>query len=149
MKAKKAISNFVAWIGIILGVWCFTAVAHHGDAGRYDETITTLTGTVIVLQLINPHSLLILDVEDQDGNMVRWQAEFSNAASLARIGWTTETLKPDDAVVVAGRRVKSGAPYINLSERARIFKLETCEDIYRSGMIFGEAPDYPAPACSM
>ena len=128
---------------------CVIARAHHGDAGRYDEAIITLTGTVIALQLINPHSILIFDVESQDGEVVRWQAEFSNAASLARIGWTTQTLQSGDEVVVAGRRVKSGAPYINLSERARIFKLETCEDIYRSGMIFGEAPDYPAPACSM
>ena len=143
------IRNIIVSVGVLLAMLCVIARAHHGDAGRYDEAIITLTGTVIALQLINPHSILIFDVESQDGEVVRWQAEFSNAASLARIGWTTQTLQSGDEVVVAGRRVKSGAPYINLSERARIFKLETCEDIYRSGMIFGEAPDYPAPACSM
>ena len=61
---------------------------HHGDAGRYQETITTLSGTVVALQIINPHSRLILDVEDENGQAVRWQAEFSNATGLARIGWT-------------------------------------------------------------
>ena len=149
MKVKNPVIVFATGAGIILGALCFTASAHHGDAGRYDETITTLTGTVVALQLINPHSILILDVEDQEGAVVRWQAEFSNAAGLARIGWTTETLKAGDAVTIAGRRVKSGAPYINLSERARIFKLDTCEDVYRSGMIFGDSPDYPAPDCSL
>ena len=149
MRIKNPIIAFASGAGIILGTLWFTANAHHGDAGRYDETITTLTGTVVALQLINPHSRLILDVEDQEGEVVRWHAEFSNAASLARIGWSTETLKAGDEVTVAGRRVKSGAPYINLSERARIFKLETCEDIYRSGMIFGDPPDYPAPDCSL
>lgn len=143
------IRSIIVSVGVLFVMLCAIARAHHGDAGRYDEKIITLTGTVIALQLINPHSILILDVESQDGEVVRWQAEFSNAASLARIGWTNQTLKAGDGVVVAGRRVKSGAPYINLSERARIFKSETCEDIYRSGMIFGEAPDYPAPACSM
>jgi len=131
-----------------LALCCLSAAAHHGDAGRYEETITTLTGTVVALQLINPHSRLILDVVDGDGQSVRWQAEFSNAAGLARIGWTTDTLRPGDAVTISGRRVRSGAPYINLSERARIFKLQTCEEVYRSGMIFGTPPDYPAPDCA-
>lgn len=125
----------------------FTATAHHGDAGRYEDTITTLSGTVVALQIINPHSKLILDVEDPDGRVVRWQAEFSNATGLARIGWRTETLRPGDGVTISGRRVKSGAPYINLSERARILKLETCEVVYASGMIFGDPPDYPPPDC--
>ena len=122
-------------------------LAHHGDAGRYEETITTLSGTVVALQIINPHSKLIVDVEDENGQVVRWQAEFSNATGLARIGWTTETLRLGDAVTLSGRRVRSGAPYINLSERSRILKLETCEVVYASGMIFGDPPDYPVPNC--
>lgn len=140
---------FFVSLGIVFGVITSTSFAHHGDAGRFEEAITTLTGTVVAVQLINPHSRLIFDVEEHNGQLVRWQAEFSNAAGLARIGWTTETLKTGDAIIVAGRTVRSGAPYINLSEHARIFKLETCEDIYRSGMIFGEPPDYPAPDCSL
>jgi hypothetical protein len=91
--------------------------------------------------------MLILDVENVNGQAVRWQVEFSNATGLARIGWTNETLRPGDAVTLTGRRVRSGAPYINLSERARILKLETCEVVYASGMIFGDPPDYPVPDC--
>ena len=90
----------------------FMGSTHHGDAGRYQETITTLSGTVVALQIINPHSMLILDVENVNGQAVRWQVEFSNATGLARIGWTNETLRPGDAVTLTGRRVRSGAPYI-------------------------------------
>ncbi|MDH3421078.1 MAG: DUF6152 family protein [Gammaproteobacteria bacterium] len=123
-------------------------LAHHGDAGRYEETITTLSGTVVALQLINPHSLLIFDVVDEaTGQSVRWQAEISNANGLARIGWTRDTLKPGDLVTMSGRVLKSGAPYINLSERSRLTRTDTCEELYYSGMIFGEPPDYPAPTC--
>ena len=125
----------------------FMGSTHHGDAGRYQETITTLSGTVVALQIINPHSMLILDVENVNGQAVRWQVEFSNATGLARIGWTNETLRPGDAVTLTGRRVRSGAPYINLSERARILKLENCEVVYASGMMFGDPPDYPVPDC--
>ena len=131
--------------GLVLS--CSIAAAHHGDAGRFEETITTLTGTVVALQLVNPHSRLILDVEYQDGQPVRWQAEFSSATGLARIGWTKDTLRPGDEITISGRRVKSGAPHINLSERSRILKLQTCEEVFATGMIFGEPPDYPAPDC--
>lgn len=121
--------------------------AHHGDAGRYEETITSVTGTVVALQLINPHSRIIFDVEDENGQVVRWQAEVSSANGLARIGWNQSTLRPGDRITLFGRVVKSGAPYINLSENARLIRTETCEELYRSGITFGTPPDYPAPSC--
>ncbi len=123
------------------------ALAHHGDAGRYEDAITTISGTVVAVQFINPHSIVILDVEAQSGQTVRWQAEVSNATGLARIGWTRNTLKPGDKITMSGRVVKSGAPYINLSENSRIVRTETCEEIYHSGMGFGQPPDYPPPTC--
>jgi len=108
------------------------AVAHHGDAGRYEETISSITGTVVALQLINPHSRIILDVEDDNGELVRWQAEVSSANRLTQLGWDRSTLRPGDQVTLFGRRVRSGAPYINLSERARLIRTDTCEELYRS-----------------
>ena len=136
-------------LGALFALVSMQTLAHHGDAGRYEETITTLSGTVVTLQLINPHSSVVLDVADDSGQLVRWRAEFSNATGLARIGWTRDTLQPGDRITISGRRVKSGAPRINLSERARMLKVETCEEVYRSGMIFGDPPDYPAPACEL
>jgi len=143
---KNQPRSFVA-LGAALVLISIQARAHHGDAGRYEETIATLSGTVVALHLINPHASIILDVEDQNGHVLRWQAEVSSANGLARIGWTRDTLKPGDKITVSGRVVKSGAAYMNLSERARITRTETCEEIYRSGITFGEPPDYPMPTC--
>ena len=137
----------VVVLGVALVLISIPALAHHGDAGRYEDATTTLSGTVVVLQLINPHSSIILDVKDENGQVVRWQAEVSSPNALARIGWTRDTLKPGDQITVSGRVVKSGAAYINLSERARITRTETCEEIYRSGITFGLQPDYPPPSC--
>ena len=39
--------------------------AHHGDAGRYEDKLTTVKGTVVEIQLVNPHSTLVLDVTGQ------------------------------------------------------------------------------------
>ena len=33
------------------------AVAHHGDAGRYEDTLTSVSGMVLEIQLLNPHSI--------------------------------------------------------------------------------------------
>ncbi len=110
-----------------------TSLAHHGDAGRFEEVTITLTGTVVALQLINPHSTMVVDVQDEAGQTVRWQAEFTGGANLARShGWTRETLQPGDQITMTGRPLKSGQPYINLSERARILRTATCEEIFRS-----------------
>ncbi len=136
----------LAVVAAILGA-TGSVLAHHGDAGRYEETITEISGTVVTLLLVNPHASIILDVEDAGGGTVRWQAEVSSANGMARIGWTRDTLQPGDRITLFGRVVKSGAPFINLSENARLIRTDTCEELYASGMIFGTPPDYPVPSC--
>ncbi len=144
MKVTPA-SNGIIAAAMLLA--CVEAVAHHGDAGRYEEAITRISGTVVALQFINPHSIIIVDVADGSGRTQRWQVEVSNATGLARIGWTRDTLKPGDPVTMAGRAVKSGAPYINLSENSRLARGDSCEELFHSGMGFGQEPDYPPLSC--
>jgi len=98
-----------------------------------------ISGRVVAMQLVNPHSVIILDVTDESGNTVRWQAEMTGAAQLARtFGWTRTTLQPGDEITLTGRRIRSGAPYLNLSERARIVRTSSGEELYRTS-------DYRAP----
>jgi hypothetical protein len=135
---------------LVVTVFLFGAgpvLAHHGDAGRYEDTITEITGTVVALQLVNPHASIIFDVEDESGQTVRWHAEVSSANGMARVGWDRGTLKAGERITLFGRVVKSGAPFINLSENARLIRTDTCEELYASGMIFGSPPDYPVPTC--
>lgn len=107
--------------------------AHHGDAGRYEDEVMAVSGTVITLQFMNPHSRLILDVIDENGETVRWHAEFGNPVRMnSEFGWTRHTLKSGDKVVLLGRRLKSGAPYINLTERAQVVLANTGAEIYRT-----------------
>ena len=109
------------------------AIAHHGDAGRYEEEVTVMTGTVVALLFVNPHSRLIVDVTDESGVTVRWQAEFGNPNRMNReFGWHRNTLTPGDKVTLTGRLSKSGAPYINLTEHAQVVMTETGKQIFRS-----------------
>ena len=115
-------------------------LAHHGDAGRYEENVTVLTGTVVEVQLVDPHSIIVLDVPDEKGQTVRWQAELGGRNALAKnFGWNKSTLKFGDKLTITGRRVKSGAPYINLTEKANVVLTDSGKEIFRT-------PNYEPPA---
>ena len=114
-----------------------SAWAHHGDAGRYIEDVVEITGTVVETQLVNPHSILVLDVAD-GGKTVRWQAEMGGAQQLIKSGWTND-VKPGTKVTLTGRRLKSGAPYMNLTERARVVLADSGKVVMQNAN-YGQPP---------
>jgi len=114
-----------------------SAWAHHGDAGRYVEELLDITGTVLEVQLVNPHAILVLDVPDADGKTVRWQAELGGAQQLIRQGFSNN-VKPGTKVTLTGRRLKNGAPYMNLTERARLILAD-------SGTVVLQSDNYEEP----
>ena len=126
-----------AWItaafALILSAVTAPLWAHHGDAGRYDENLVTLNGSIVELQMINPHSIIVIDVPEAGGKATRWQAEMGGPNALSRgFGWTRNTLKPGDKVTLIGRRVKSGAPYMNLTERAIVYMTDSKKLLFRT-----------------
>ena len=114
--------------------------AHHGDAGRYDEDVITVTGTVVAVQMVNPHSHIIFDVVD-NGKTVRWQAELGTPQQLIKqFGWTPSTIKKDMKLTMIGRQLKGKAPFLNLTERANIVVADTGKEIYRTANFGKPAP---------
>ena len=111
--------------------------SHHGDADRYHPEVITITGTVVELQMVSPHARIVFDVVEA-GKTVRWQAELGGPQQLVKeFGWTPATLAKGATITLVGRRLKSGAPYLNLTERANIV-LAGGKEIYRTAN-FGEA----------
>ena len=106
-------------------------IAHHGDAGRYDESPFVITGTIVEIRLTNPHSIMVFDVTDENGKTVRWQGEMTGGQQIVRqFGWTKDSPKVGDKITLTGRRVKTGAPYMNLAKRANIILTDTGKEIY-------------------
>jgi len=132
---------------VVLGVCSFvlpgSVLAHHGDAGRYISEVTSLTGTVVQFVMVNPHAFIVLDVTE-NGTTTRWTAEMNGPQGLAKsFGWTSASTKKwvGSRFTVTGRRLKNGAPYINLTERANIVLADGGQEIFRTAN-FGD----PAPA---
>ena len=122
-------------VGVSLGLMAAAgaALAHHGDAGRFEDEVSTITGSVVALQLVNPHASILMSVPDADGKPVTWHVEMEAPQRLQKeFGWNRDTLAPGTMITVTGRRIKSGAPDINVTERARILLTDGCKEIYRS-----------------
>ncbi|HEY3159950.1 MAG TPA: DUF6152 family protein [Vicinamibacterales bacterium] len=116
------------------------AWAHHGDAGRYNEDPVTLKGTVVQLVMVNPHALIIFDVND-GGKATRWTAELGGPQQLVKqFGWSPATVKAGMPITLIGRVVKSGDPYMNLTERSQITMTDSGKEIYRTANFGQSAP---------
>jgi hypothetical protein len=120
-------------LSVLIAAGCLLAprllLAHHGDAGRYEDHMTTITGTVVEFNFVNPHSLLVLDVEDENGNVERWQCETGAPNGLRRQNFTPETVKVGDTLTISARRRKNGEPYMSITGGATVFNAEG-EEIY-------------------
>ena len=128
----------VAAFALILLLAAVPLRAHHGDAGRYDEEVITVTGTVVALQMVNPHTHIIFVVVE-NGKTVRWQAELGTPQQLIQqFGWTPQTIKAGMKLTMIGRQLKGKAPFLNLTERANIVVADSGKEIYRTAN-FGKA----------
>lgn len=127
------------FVAVATGALALPVLAHHGDADRYNPEVVTVTGTVVELQMVNPHARIVLDVEE-GGKTVRWQAELGAPQQLIKeFAWTPSTLPKGARITMIGRRLRSGSPYLNLTERANIVMASSGKEIYRTAN-FGEPP---------
>ena len=92
------------------------AGAHHSTAIYDSENPIELAGTVVEWQFVNPPVFIVLEVADTaTGEKKVWSVEGSNTAGLFRRGWTPNTLKPGDKIIVTVRPLRSGAAGGNYS----------------------------------
>jgi len=79
------------------------ALAHHAFSGEFDQSKPiTLEGVVTRIDWENPHVHFYVDVPGPDGTVVNWSCETGGPTRLARRGWTRDSLKPGDRVIVHG-----------------------------------------------
>jgi hypothetical protein len=91
-----------------------TASAHHSFGAEFDRNAPVhLEGTVVEFEWVNPHSWLVIDVENEDGSVERWRVEGGAPSALLRRGWTRDTLPAGTRVTVDGFQAKDGKPRAN------------------------------------
>ena len=101
--------------------------AHHSFAAEFDaNSPIELTGTVTKVEWANPHTFFYIDVTTPKGDVETWALEMGSPNGLMRRGWTRDSMKIGDVVMVMGSRAKDGstkgnARSVTLSTGKRLF----------------------------
>ena len=86
------------------------ALAPHAFSSEFDTSKPiTLEGVVTRVDWENPHVHYYIDVAQPDGSVVNWACETGGPNRLAKRGWTRESLKPGDKVIVNGFPAKDAS----------------------------------------
>ena len=86
-------------IFVILAAWWIASpiLAHHSRAGIDTNSVEAHQGTVTSLNWRNPHVTIAVELADAGGE---WVVLTDSISILVRSGWSAESLKPGDQVVV-------------------------------------------------
>ncbi len=87
-----------------------SANSHHAFAAHFTaaEEIT-IEGVVTDFVFQNPHSAILVDVTDENGQIENWVAAGNSRNMLYRAGWTGEELRPGDYVRISGNPSRDGS----------------------------------------
>jgi hypothetical protein len=109
MKLKLLVSCALV-VGLVMV--CVPVFAHHGSRVSYDlDKPVTMKGTVTSLLWQNPHVFLSYNVKDDAGTVTDWGAEMAETPHQMTVrGWTKNTLKSGDEVILTVFPSKAGTP---------------------------------------
>jgi hypothetical protein len=95
---------------------CVQVSAHHGSSNYDLSKPTSVKGTIIKFEFINPHSAIHLEAKDDKGHVDEWLVEADSPNNLGRAGWTKDSLKAGDQVTIIGNRLKDGSKVLRLQK---------------------------------
>ena len=91
-----------------------------------EEVIRVFEASIELFRLLNPHSAMIINATNENGDQEDWLIEMSASFSLTREGWTDATLASGEKVTIA--ILASPSP-----NRGRL----------RAVLVHGQTPDEP------
>jgi hypothetical protein len=99
-----------ASVAALLVALALPVFAHHSFSAEFDATRqVTLAGEVVMMEWVNPHSWLHIDVKKPDGSVERWKIEGGSPSVLLRLGWNRDSLPAGTKVTVVGFQAKDGS----------------------------------------
>lgn len=125
----------------LLCLFAAPAFAHHAMEVHYlvsDEAIVEKEGVVKNFSLLDPHSYLVVTVEE-DGESTDWVLEGRSRVVLTRAGWRFDMLKPGAEIRFIAYPARSG------ETAGRILSIEVNGEVYcsdRCDLLGVEIPEF-------
>ena len=111
--------KLLASTGLMMAV-ALPMPAHHSFSAEFDSTKqVTLEGKVVMMEWVNPHSWLSIDVTKADGKVERWKIEGGSPSVLLRKGWNRDSLPAGTKIKVTAFQAKDGS--LRASSRDIVF----------------------------
>jgi Family of unknown function (DUF6152) len=101
--------SFIAAVAVLL-MAALPAAAHHAFAAEFDSNKPVkLQGTVVKVDMVNPHSWIHVAVKNADGTTTEWMIEGGSPNALIRHGFTKKTLPVGTEIIFEGFQAKDGS----------------------------------------
>ncbi len=109
---QRIVVSLILISGLLLSA--LPARAHHAFATEFDTLKpVTMKGIVTKIDWANPHVWFYVNVKTPSGTIENWGFEMGGPNSLRNSGWTRETMKIGDEVVIEGSLAKNGSKNVN------------------------------------
>ncbi len=102
--------NFASILPAAALAFATSAGAHHSFAMFDGDKDQTIEGVVKEFQWTNPHIWVQVNVVGPDGKVVEYSIEGGSPNALRRQGWSKDTMKSGDRIVMKIHPFKDGAP---------------------------------------
>ena len=87
--------------------------AHHSWPVS-NRRLVTVKGTVIEFMWVNPHPMITLEAQTNDGRKEKWQIGGPAIIRMEANGWTKTTVKPGDVITGIGYQYADGEKIVKL-----------------------------------
>ena len=105
----RRLMNTLVSAGVLMAA-ALPVSAHHSFSAEFSrERPVTLEGEVLMMEWVNPHSWLHINVTQDDGTIETWMVEGGSPSVLMRQGWNRDSLPAGTKVRVEGFGAKDGS----------------------------------------
>ena len=105
---------YVPAIAVLVLVAAVIPLSAHHSWPVSNDHLVTVKGKVIEFMWANPHPMITLEVQANDGRAEKWQIGGPAIVRMQANGWTKTTVKPGDVITGIGYQYLNGEKIVKL-----------------------------------